>query len=157
MHQALHIFKKDVRYLRYEAHSGAAVRRRIRRHALRAWHMASTRFLVVPEVFLVRAGAAFLIGRLVLAEAIPGDRQFWITRPYRWQSLLGAKVLFIIAFVNLPILAAQSVHPDHRRFPARRQHSRAAVVASFCCSRSCCLSSLSPRSAPPRLRSFFPN
>jgi len=51
--------------------------------------------------------SAFLIGRLVLAEAIPGDRQFWITRPYRWLSLLGAKLLFILTFVNLPILLAQ--------------------------------------------------
>jgi hypothetical protein len=50
--------------------------------------------------------AAFLIGRLVLAETIPGDRQFWITRPYRWKNLLAAKLLFIVVFVNLPVLLA---------------------------------------------------
>lgn len=56
--------------------------------------------------FALVGATAFLIGRLVLAEAIPGDRQFWITRPYRWQSLLGAKLLFIAAFVKLPVFLA---------------------------------------------------
>src|SRR5207244_1794787 len=53
--------------------------------------------------------AAYLIGRLIHAEAIPGIRQFWITRPYRWRSLLMAKLLFIFAFVNIPVLLAQLV------------------------------------------------
>jgi hypothetical protein len=53
----------------------------------------------------------------VLAEAIPGDRQFWITRPYRWKSLLGAKLLFIIAFVNLPVFLAHLWIPIMDGFP----------------------------------------
>lgn len=103
MRQALHIFKKDARYLWYEI-------------AL-VWLLASafasmhirTKYAYLSglvEVVLV-VGAVLLIGRLILAEAIAGDRQFWVTRPYRWQSLLAAKVLFIIVFVNLPIFAAQ--------------------------------------------------
>jgi hypothetical protein len=103
--QALHIFKKDARYLWYEIalvwmFSGAFAAMHIRaKYALLtvSW---------LTEVALVIA-AVLLIGRLILAEAITGDRQFWVTRPYRWQSLLGAKVLFIILFVNLPLLAAQ--------------------------------------------------
>src|SRR5208283_2032810 len=49
---------------------------------------------------------------------LPGDRQFWVTRPYRWTNLLGAKLLFIASFVNFPllladcfILALQGFHP----------------------------------------------
>jgi hypothetical protein len=105
MHQTWHIFKKDVRYLRYEATlvwlfaAGFAAMHLRTPHGLfnEAW---------LPEVFLF-VGVAALIGRMVLAEAIPGDRQFWITRPYRWKSLLAAKVLFLIAFVNLPVFLAQ--------------------------------------------------
>jgi hypothetical protein len=103
MRQALHIFKKDVRYLRYEIALVlviTAVFATMHAHASRgpsdSWW---------AQLALVIA-SAFLIGRLVLAEAIPGDRQFWITRPYRWQSLLGAKLLFIVTFVNLPLALA---------------------------------------------------
>jgi hypothetical protein len=105
MHQALHIFKKDLRYLRYEATLVVLFAAIFAVMHLRTTHSAFAG-LVVPEIFWF-VGVASLVGRLVLAEAIPGDRQFWITRPYRWRSLLGAKVLFLIAFVNLPILAAQ--------------------------------------------------
>lgn len=104
MRQTLHIFLKDVRYLRGEI-------------ALLLLLAAAFTVLHVPRLRLANnswlaelafvATAAFLIGRLILAEAIPGDRQFWITRPYRWRSLLGAKILFIVAFVNLPLLFAQ--------------------------------------------------
>jgi hypothetical protein len=104
MRQTLHIFKKDVRYLRYEINLILLIA-----SVFTAMHARASQGLSNDswwaELALVVA-AAFLIGRLVLAEAIPGDRQFWITRPYRWQSLLGAKLLFIAAFVNLPVLLA---------------------------------------------------
>jgi hypothetical protein len=66
---------------------------------------------------LLFPAAGFMIARLVHAEALPGDRQFWITRPYRWQSLLGAKLLFMLAFVNLPIMLAQWLIVAMGRFP----------------------------------------
>jgi hypothetical protein len=101
--QALHIFRKDVRYLHREialvlltALAFAVLDSRSPRGSSRSW---------LAELALVVA-AAFLIGRLMLGEPVPGDRQFWITRPYRWRSLLGAKLLFIAAFVNLPLLLA---------------------------------------------------
>lgn len=103
MRQTLHIFRKDVQYLRNEI-------------ALVLLLTAAFAILHVPRLRLANnswlaelalvATAAFLIGRLILAEAIPGDRQFWITRPYRWPSLLAAKILFIAAFFNLPLLLA---------------------------------------------------
>jgi hypothetical protein len=103
MRQARHIFKKDARYLWYEI---ALVW--LFAGAFAAMHIPplDPSDSGLPELALVIA-AELLIGRLILAEAITGDRQFWITRPYRWQSLLGAKILFIIVFVNLPIFAAQ--------------------------------------------------
>jgi len=103
MRQALHIFKKDARYLWYEI---ALLWLFV--SAFAALHIR-TKFAYLSglmEVVLV-VGAVLLIGRVILAEAITGDRQFWITRPYRWQSLLGAKILFVILFVNLPVFAAQ--------------------------------------------------
>jgi hypothetical protein len=48
-----------------------------------------------------------LIARVIHAEALVGDRQFWVTRPYEWKKLLGAKVLFLLAFLYLPLLIAQ--------------------------------------------------
>jgi hypothetical protein len=104
MNQTWHIFKKDFRYLRYDptlvwlfAAGFAAM------HLRTSHDLSSGAWL--PEVFLFM-GVAAVIGRMVLAEAIPGDRQFWITRPYRWKSLLAAKILFLIAFVNLPVFLA---------------------------------------------------
>jgi hypothetical protein len=52
---------------------------------------------------------AFLCARLIQSEAIPGDRQFWITRPYEWRSLLAAKLLFMVIIIGLPLLAADAV------------------------------------------------
>jgi hypothetical protein len=48
-----------------------------------------------------------LIARVIHAEALVGDRQFWLTRPYEWKKLLGAKALFLMVFLYLPLLIAQ--------------------------------------------------
>ena len=37
-------------------------------------------------------------------ERLPGDRQYWLTRPFTWKHVLAAKILFVFAFVNLPVL-----------------------------------------------------
>lgn len=107
MRQALHIFRKDARYLRYETTLVL-----IFAVAFAAMHLRGPRGMLdeawLPEMFLF-IGLASIIGRAVLAESIPGDRQFWITRPYRWKSLVGAKLLFILVFVNLPILLAHAL------------------------------------------------
>lgn len=105
MRQALHIFKKDARYLRSEI---ALVQGIALAFALMHARASASNNAWLAELALVVA-CAFLIGRVVLAEAIPGDRQFWITRPYRWQNLLGAKLLFIVAFVNVPFFVADLI------------------------------------------------
>jgi len=37
-------------------------------------------------------------------EKLPGDRQYWLTRPYSRKELLAAKLLFLAVFINLPLL-----------------------------------------------------
>ncbi len=95
MNQVIHIFCKDTRYLWRE------IALFIGLATLFVW-----KDYVWSEV-LLGIGTVFLIARVVHAEPIPGDTQFWITRPYRWQSLLGAKLLFILIVVNVPMFLAR--------------------------------------------------
>ena len=44
-----------------------------------------------------------LIIAVIHEEKLPGDRQYWLTRPYSWKDLLAAKALFVAAFINLPL------------------------------------------------------
>ncbi len=48
-----------------------------------------------------------LISRVIHAETLVGDCQFWITRPYDWKKLLAAKALFLFCFLYLPLFLAQ--------------------------------------------------
>ncbi len=100
MQQAWHIFRKDVRYLYRE------IAFLIVLAAAGAWMPEGES----ADMGLIYAAAvAFTVARLIQAEAIPGQNQFWVTRPYRWRSLLAAKGLFLVAFVQLPVLIMQTV------------------------------------------------
>lgn len=113
MRQAVHILKKDVRHLWIEI---AVVLAATGLFALiytspEFWHSKAQ----IPQTvaaffvqFLLPVGWWVLIVRAVHGEPLTGDREFWTTRPYRWRSLLGAKLLLIVLFVNLPIAAAQA-------------------------------------------------
>ncbi len=112
MIQALHIFRKDVRRFRYELAVTAALT------AAFAWSHVAAGAHWQPDVsrpvmlayltsVLLTLDWWFLISQLVQEESLAGDRQFWITRPYRWRHLLVAKLLFVLAFVNLPLFVAQ--------------------------------------------------
>ncbi len=101
MRQAFHILKKDFRRLRYEIAGLVAL-------ALAYGWIEPRGYR--PEIqFLLVAGVGLLISMVIHAEAIPGDKQFWTTRPYRWPSLLAAKLIFILLFVNLPVFIARVV------------------------------------------------
>jgi len=50
---------------------------------------------------------AFLLIRIVQGESLVGDRQFWLTRPYKWHTLLAAKLLAALLLVHLPLFLAQ--------------------------------------------------
>jgi len=56
---------------------------------------------------LVPISWGLLIVRVVLAESLVGDRQSWLTRPYQWPKLLAAKLLFLLAYIYVPIFIAQ--------------------------------------------------
>src|SRR5881392_99204 len=96
MNQAWHIFKKDLRHLRFEAVLMTAL--------VLAWSQTAAfrkpqTGEALPEGWLTlitAIAAVVVITRVVHSEAIPGDRQFWLTRPYRWTSLLGAKLAFVL-------------------------------------------------------------
>ena len=116
MSQIWHIFKKDIRYLRLEvsllfilALLFAWSERRLLRTLVSGPPPLPTLGLVLLSIFI--------IARVMHAEAIPGDKQFWITRPYRWKQLLAAKLLFIVAFVNGPLFMTQLLIIQAEKFP----------------------------------------
>lgn len=81
--------------------------------ALLSWHDID-RYDFVPGPtegllnLLLPAVWAYLIAAVIHEEALVGDRQFWITRPYPRPTLLAAKLLFIAVFVHVPVLLADS-------------------------------------------------
>ena len=111
MNQVLHIFRKDVR-----------------RHWLEiivslllligfAWKMPilwspepSFGETSLPRWLFALLGVSlclswsFLVVRVIHGESLVGDRQFWLTRPYQRRWLMAAKALFVIAFINVPVL-----------------------------------------------------
>jgi hypothetical protein len=109
MRQALHIFRKDVRFLWLPMLVVLAMT------ALFAWsHSADpstfTKGNAMPDgllgmisFFLVMCWWYF-IACLIYQEQPAGDCQFWVTRPYSWKSLLAAKALAVAAFINVPFL-----------------------------------------------------
>jgi hypothetical protein len=122
MPQAFHIFGKDVRRSWPEivvvfATLGAYVYEQpLQWFAQPTFGMlellATYLSLLVPLTWL------FLITRVVQAESLVGDRQFWVTRPYRWPQLLAAKLLFIFVFLNAPYFIADLVLLRLAGFPA---------------------------------------
>jgi len=114
MHQILHIFRKDVRRLWPDIVLTLGILAAYAWHEIGAWHRREPASEILHEAFLrylpllVVLAWSFLIARVVLAESLVGDRQFWITRPYEWQKLLTAKVLYSFACFSLPLLLIQA-------------------------------------------------
>ena len=100
--EILHIFRKDTRYLRFE----------IALFGLMALVFAGmelySKMAFAVEILLVLSGM-LLTGRMIHAEAIAGQGQFWITRPYRWRCLLLAKVLFLAVWIDIPLGVARLI------------------------------------------------
>jgi hypothetical protein len=112
MRQAIHILKKDVRHLWIEI---AIVLAATGLFAFAHTHPEfwQTKAQVPQTVtaffvsFLLPVAWWVLIVRAIHGETLAGDQEFWPTRPYSWKSLLGAKLLFMVLFVNLPTFVAQ--------------------------------------------------
>ena len=112
MEQTVHIFRKDVRRHWPEIVVSIAVL------AAFGWNKSTSLMAFeypadVRTFFLrflsplVPVAWAFLVVRVVQEESLVGDRQFWVTRPYEWKKLLAAKLLFVVVFVNVPLLILQ--------------------------------------------------
>ena len=84
-----------------------------------AWRVAHDplRLLATAFVILMPLSWWLLIERIVHAETLIGDKQFWITRPIDWKSLLSAKLLFLLIFLYLPFAIAQCIELNRAGFP----------------------------------------
>lgn len=118
MSQILHIFRKDTRCFGPEIVVSLAVVAGLVYVSPYAWQrelaygrnsvaQASLMKGVYFLPLLVVASWGILITRVIHAESLMGDRQFWVTRPYEWKKLLAAKVLFLAVYLYLPLALAQ--------------------------------------------------
>src|SRR5262245_43089392 len=106
--QALHIFRKDARALRWEIALILVLHAALVAATTRPWNRGAA----VPALSValpIPVASIFSIARLIHTEPLPATRQFWITRPYRVTSLALAKLLFFVVFLILPFLASQSL------------------------------------------------
>ncbi|HYM76905.1 MAG TPA: hypothetical protein VE377_13085 [Candidatus Dormibacteraeota bacterium] len=117
MNQVLNIFRKDIRHHWKEIAASLALLLGFMWMQLQEWAHSDVKaydlgsiaifgFLGQLVVPLVPISWMFLIVRAVQGESLVGDRQFWITRPYDWKNLAAAKLLFILAFISLPLFIA---------------------------------------------------
>jgi hypothetical protein len=118
MRQAWHIFKKDVRGLTYEivvtlllmaSYAAADSRSHLAQPAEPFW--ADILWIAVPLSWWMLTAAA------IQFEAIPGDRQFWLTRPYSRKSLLAAKIGLLVAFICVPMAISDAIVLHVQGFP----------------------------------------
>jgi hypothetical protein len=107
MRQTLHIFKKDARHLRWEL-AILLVLLAVVAYADGRGDLAPHNNLQILNLLFV-LGWFFTITRVIQSEPLPGDKQFWLTRPYSWKSLLAAKLLFLLVFFTLPMIISDSV------------------------------------------------
>jgi len=118
MRQVLHIFLKDLRHYWRESAVSAGLLVAFAWNEMRGWAhddaaaygfggFFSFGFLSGLIVALVPVAWSFLTVRAIQGESLVGNRQFWLTRPYEWKKLLTAKVLFVVTFVNLPLVITQ--------------------------------------------------
>lgn len=114
MRQAWHIFRKDVHFLWPQILMVLGLT------TVFGWSYAADRPVfakgnsdledmrrIVAFFFLMSWW--YLIGSAIHKEQPTGDRQFWVTRPYRWSSLVGAKLLLFCGTIAIPFLFSDIV------------------------------------------------
>ena len=107
MRLMLHIFRKDARRFWWEIAVTLGLLASVAR-------MDATRVGFIPGAMegwlnlILPAVWAYLIALVIHDEALVGNRQFWLTRPYPWPALLAAKALFVLVFIHLFSFAAAS-------------------------------------------------
>jgi hypothetical protein len=119
MNQILHIFRKDTRRFWPEILLSVTANLALSLILPARWKINHqlTQNLLPLLTFIVPAGWWLLIARVIHAESLVGDGQFWITRPYQWKNLLAAKAVFLAAWIGLPFIAAQLLLIAEAGFP----------------------------------------
>ena len=112
-YQPIHILRKDAIHLWPETLVSIALLGAYAWAETQTWLPSNGEFnpaiLAVGFLrFLIPVTWLVLISRLVHDEELVGDRQFWITRPYTWYSLLLSKILYIAVFLCIPFLIMQA-------------------------------------------------
>ena len=109
MRQALHILWKDMRHHWPEIVLVALTTGFWAWLEEHSWTQAPPRDQWLRPTVSGLMGLMWLVAtaRVVQGESLVGDRQFWQTRPYRWYSLFGAKVVFVTAFILGPLAVAE--------------------------------------------------
>jgi hypothetical protein len=114
MKLALHIFRKDIRQHWIVILSSLGIQIANVLYEQRKWLPTfvqgfgfGARILMLLPALLMFGWLAIIV-RVVQSESPSSKRQYWITRPIEWKSLLAAKLLFAIAFIELPLLLANA-------------------------------------------------
>ncbi len=124
MSLALHILRKDIRHLFPEILLNLALTVAFAATAPAQWGgsiayaFGITSLGVIAPLLRILLPIAWLIliARLVYEESLVGDRQFWVSRPYTWPTLLLAKLLFVLAFLVVPFVLMQLYLLHHATF-----------------------------------------
>ena len=115
--QPLHIFRKDLIHLWPETLVVVLLFIAFAAFVPGNWQGSPYAAIVQLVSFLIHLlmpiSWMVLISRLIHDESLVGDRQFWTSRPYHWASLLGAKVLYLLAFIYLPFFLMQAFLLKH--------------------------------------------
>jgi hypothetical protein len=77
-------------------------------HIRSVQHASLAYFLRLTE-FLTPLACWLLVISAVHEERLVGDKQYWLTRPFSWKTLLVEKALLLLVFINLPMLVFQCV------------------------------------------------
>jgi hypothetical protein len=136
MRQALHIFRKDVCHLWPQIAIALAL------NAAFAWIQSKPFYAEKSSgvegwagiiTWLMVLSWWYLTASLIHQESLPGDRQFWLTRPYSRASLVAAKVVFLAVFINIPFFISDCVIVANQGFsPAAAMGSLFLRQAALC-------------------------
>jgi hypothetical protein len=111
MRQAFHIFQKDLRHLWKEivAYGFLLLVYGVTKPMLWPGSNVDSTMAGAVMVLQILLPVTFfvLIVRVVQEERPAGVDQFWVTRPYRWDSLLLAKAIFVVTCVMIPFVLMQ--------------------------------------------------
>jgi len=103
MRRILAIFRKDARHLWPQA-AALAFLMALAAVLDPAYSRGPALYYDLLPSFALPLACWLLVISAIHQETLPGDRQYWLTRPYSRAELAAAKFLFIVTFVNLPLL-----------------------------------------------------